>query len=136
MPTPFEYINSYNSKSADLMQTPDDVKKFNQFIVNKALSMHIETVLFANEMNQAYQLDNDMVHAFYMHGIPKGKRKSAWQKKDKDSEDINKIMQYYEVNSNVAEHYFKLLSEKQLSVIRELLSEGGKHGRKSNRGVT
>ena len=52
MPDLFKQIMpSILKTKTDVLQTKDDEKSYVPFVVNKALSFHSDSVLFANEMN-------------------------------------------------------------------------------------
>ena len=63
-----DWLNSINFNKDDL--TEDDehiIKSYPPFIINKCLSGHIDSVLFANEMNRYHFLDKDMQYKFYLN---------------------------------------------------------------------
>ena len=122
--TPFDIINSINNKTK---LDWDDVteKSYTPFMINRGLSFNIQTVLFANEMNQFPQLDKKMQYDFYFNGIPKGKRFDKWQKKLAVDDDVKLIMSFYDINIQRAEEYLKLLSSEQIDVIKQKMKQGG-----------
>ena len=78
-----DWLNSINFNKDDL--TEDDehiIKSYPPFIINKCLSGHIDSVLFANEMNRYHFLDKDMQYKFYLNILRKRKRFSPWIRKD------------------------------------------------------
>lgn len=122
--TPFDIINSINNKTK---LDWDDVteKSYTPFMINRGLSFNMQTVLFANEMNQFPQLDKKMQYDFYFNGIPKGKRFDKWQKKLAVDDDVKLIMSFYDINIQRAEEYLKLLSSEQIDVIKQKMKQGG-----------
>jgi hypothetical protein len=86
----------------------------------------MDTVFFANEMNQRAHLDKDQQFDFYLNAVPKGKRWGKWAKADKLEENLSNIMNYFCINKSVAEQYLKLLSDEQLEEIKESQNYGGK----------
>jgi hypothetical protein len=128
----FDLINIINEKKDFDLEEVETIYK--PWIVNKTLSFHQQTVLFANMMNIYYNLDEDMQFSFYFYGIPKGKRYGKWQNKAKLVDDVEMLTQYYSINKQLAMSYLSLHNEEQLKHIRESFEKGGKHG-KSSRGA-
>ena len=54
--------------------TEQDEKSYSSFMVNRALSYHRDTVLFANEMNRYTTLDNKLKYDFLINMIIAQKR--------------------------------------------------------------
>ena len=50
---PFDYVKSINNKSQYLY----DLAGYNPFLTNRAFAGFIDTIMFAEQMNQAHQLD-------------------------------------------------------------------------------
>jgi hypothetical protein len=123
--TPFDFINSVNNKTK--MEWDDTVAKFyTPFIVNRGLSFNLQTILFANMMNQYPQLEKKMQYDFYFNGVPKGKRFDKWQKKLEASETIKLVREFYGINIYRAEEALKLLSNEQLDMIKQKMNKGGR----------
>jgi hypothetical protein len=127
----FDVVNGINSHEGDIDEM---VAAYNPWMINSALSMNRETVLFANEMNRCYDLTNRQQFLFYWGVVPKGKRFGKWQKQDETEEDINNIAHVYGVNLRLAEQYLKLLTADQLEIIRTKNMKGGKYGTGGSKG--
>ena len=121
----FDVIGSISDKKEYLMRDAVDKKEYNPWMVNRGLSQFADTVLFANEINKYYSLDNDMQYDFLFHGVPKGKRFSKWAKGDTDA-DISLIMKAYKVNRSRATEYLSLITPEQLKIIADVMNPGGK----------
>lgn len=117
----FDFLNAINSKS----NTDLDINAYVPFMVNRGLSYHMDTVLFANEMNQRAALPEDMQYKFYLETVRKGKRFSKWAKPETD-ENISAIMELYQCNRNRASEIEALLNTAQLTAVKEQLSKGGR----------
>ena len=48
---PFDYVNSINLKTADYTSDEGYMSHYPAFMVNKALSYFIDTIMHSNEMN-------------------------------------------------------------------------------------
>ena len=61
---PFDYVNSVTDNKKNMMVgTENDElaeKSYNPFLSNKSLSYYMDTILYANEINQYSMLDNKL----------------------------------------------------------------------------
>ena len=121
-----DWLNSINFNKENLIkEDPDIVKQYPPFIVNKCLAGHIDTVLFANEMNKYHHLDKDMQYSFLLNSLRKRKRFSPWLRKDK-IEDLECVKTYYGYSNEKAQQALKILTPEQLNYIKKKLDFGGK----------
>ena len=88
MSNPFEFVNAINTTKKDLIRSSDapDLmeKQYKPFYVNKSLSYFVDTILYANEVNQLKHVDLKLQNDYYLNSIRKGKRYSKWHKKEED----------------------------------------------------
>jgi len=120
-----DWLNSINFNKDDL--TEDDehiIKSYPPFIINKCLSGHIDSVLFANEMNRYHFLDKDMQYKFYLNILRKRKRFSPWIRKDKVS-DLDIVKSYYGYSNEKARQVMRILSTEQIDYMKQRLDIGG-----------
>ena len=121
-----DWLNSINFNKEDLIkENPHIVKQYPPFIINKCLSGHLDSVLFANEMNKYHFLDKDMQYKFYLNILRKRKRFSPWIRKDKDS-DLDIVKSYYGYSNEKARQVMKILSTEQINYMKQRLDIGGK----------
>jgi len=121
-----DWLNSINFNKENLIkEDPDIVKQYPPFIVNKCLAGHLDTVLFANEMNKYHHLDKDMQYSFLLNSLRKRKRFSPWFRKDK-IEDLECVKTYYGYSNEKAQQALKILTPEQLNYIKKKLDLGGK----------
>lgn len=122
MTTPFDYVKSINKKDEYIQ----DIKDYNSFIVNRAMSLYNDCVLYANEVNNFKSATDEMKYAFYYYGVPKNaKRFAPWPKKESDKY-ISIVMEYYGVSLRTAIEYISILTNDQLDIITKRLDKGGK----------
>lgn len=125
---PFEFVNAINSSKKDVMSNTENdelaEKAYAPFIVNKSLSYFVDTILYANEINKLPHVDNKLQFHFLLNSIRPAKRFAKWVKKQ-DSNDLEKVKQYYDFNDEKAEQALSLLSREQLDLIEEKLQKGG-----------
>ena len=125
MPELKDWLNSINFSKEDLtVDDPDTIKDYTPYIVNRCLSGHLDTVLYANEMNLHNHLDKDMQYQFFLNSLRKRKRFSPWLRKDK-VENLNIIKRYYGYSNEKALQALRLLTNEQLDYIKKRLETGG-----------
>ena len=102
--------------------------KYPAFMVNRALSQNIDTILFAQEMNRQHHLPGEWQMEFLIHAVPKKKRWGKWAKKhEPDPSLLDAIQQEYEVNRRRAARIQDRLTEhqKQQLVEHQTRAKGG-----------
>ena len=123
--TPFDYVKAINYTKSNLIVDDLTEKEYNPFIVNRALSMGMDTVLQANEMNRSPHLEKRLQFDFLLNSISKRKRFDKWQKAEK-SEDLEYVKAYYNYSYSKAIAALQVLSPTQLSDIkRKITNKGG-----------
>ena len=71
--SPFDFVKSLSQSKVNLLeQDPEHEKdlKGAVFMINKSFSYHVDTILWANEMNRRFNIDPVMLHDFYFYGLP------------------------------------------------------------------
>jgi len=120
-----DWLNSINFGKDDLTEDdPDIIKDYPSYIINRCLSGHLDTILYANEMNLHPNLDKDMQYQFFLNSLRKRKRFSPWLRKDK-VENLNIIKKYYGYSNEKALQALRLLTKQQLDYIKKRLETGG-----------
>jgi hypothetical protein len=121
-----DWLNSINFTKENLIEEdPNCIKEYAPYIVNRCFSGHVDSILYANEMNLHHSLDKDMQYSFYLNSLRKRKRFSPWLRKDK-IEDLNCVKQYYKYSTEKALQALKILSKEQITFIKQRLETGGK----------
>ena len=120
-----DWLNSINFNKNNLIEEdPSSIRDYPPYIINRCLSGHLDTILFANEMNRYPNLDKDMQYSFYLNTLRKRKRFSPWLRKDIVT-DLEIIKQYYGYSNEKASQALKILSKQQLDYIKQRLETGG-----------
>lgn len=119
----FDFVKAVNEKQ-EVEWNDITEKEYSPWIVNRAFSFMSDTLLHANLMNQNAFLPKKMQFDFFYYGIPKGRRFGKWQKKDKPEADVELLKKYYCINNLRAEEALAILTDEQLTIIRNF--EGGK----------
>ena len=120
-----DWLNYINFSKDDLLEEdPSSIKKYPPFIVNKCLSGHIDSIMFANEMNKSHFLDKDMQYKFLLNSLRKKRRFSPWLKKEKIS-DLDAIKKYYRYSDEKAQQTLRILTKEQIAYIKKKMDTGG-----------
>ena len=95
------------------------------FVVNRALSYHMDCILYANEMNLNSGLDKDMQYQYLLNSVRPMKRKfQPWQKSNVVN-DLDCVKEYFGYSNVKAKEALRILSDEQLRQIREKTHKGG-----------
>ena len=120
-----DWLNSINFTKENLIEDPEAISSYPPYIINRCLSGHLDTVLFANEMNKYSNLDKDMQYSFFLYTLRKRKRFSPWLKKEQ-VDDLDLVKKHYGYSNEKAKIAVTLLTKTQLEYIRNKHDMGGK----------
>ena len=121
-----DYLNTINQTKQYLMdEDPGWEKNYPAYVINKCMSQHMDTIMYANEMNQYQGLDKKLQYDFFINIVRPRKRFSPWGKKQKVT-DLELVKQYYGYSTEKALQALRILSPEQLEIIRDKLNKGGK----------
>jgi len=122
---PFEFTKTINETKRNLIDEDPEVEKdYIPFLVNRSLGYFMDTIMYANEMNQKNSLDHKLQYDFLLNIIRPRKRFSKWLKKSKD-DNIDLIKKFYGYSYTKSKDVVDILSEDQLKYIRSKLDTGG-----------
>jgi hypothetical protein len=112
-----------------ILQTKKDVldneKDYKPFLVNRALSYHMDCILYANMMNLNPQLDGKLQYQYFLQTIRPMKRKfQPWQKASAIN-DIDFVKEYFGYSNEKAKEALRILSNEDLEIIKSCLEKGG-----------
>jgi hypothetical protein len=120
-----EIIPSILQTKKSVIKDEIDLKDYKAFMVNRALSYHMDCVLHANEMNLHGLLDADMQYQYLLNTIRPMKRKFApWQKANVDK-DIECVKEYFGYSDNKAKDALRILTDEQIAEIKIRTDRGG-----------
>ena len=120
---PFDIVTDISLNKKRLIDETNQ-KEYSPFMVNRALSYYIDTIMYANDMNINHHVDKLMQHDYLFYSIRKAKRFSKWAKKKKNS-DIELIQEYYGYSYDKAKVAVSVLTDDQIKIIRKKLDKGG-----------
>ena len=116
---PFEYVKSINEK-----KRIDDLSGYNPYLTNRAFAFHIDTVLYAEEMNQLHHLSPDLQYDFMYHSIRRGKR-FGFPPKAEDPHNLDVVMEYFQFSKEKALDALRVLTLNDISSIISHMNKGG-----------
>jgi len=121
-----DYLNSINFSKDYLMdEDPGWEKNYPAYVINKCMSHHLDTIMFANEMNIHSHIDKRLQYDFLINIVRPRKRFSPWGKKQK-VKDLDLVKKYYGYSSDKATQALEILTPSQLNYIKDKLNKGGK----------
>lgn len=127
MPNLIEFVDSLCVSGTNILLTPDDIKAYSPFAINRALAQNIDTIMFAAEANKRPNMSKEVHYAFLMASVRKKKRYSKWAKKleDENKEIIDMISNYYKFSNEKARNALKCLSSEQIAQMKDMSNTGG-----------
>lgn len=124
--TPFDFINDISGQK-EYIFSEDTERAYSNYLVNRGLSQHIDTILLANEMNKRPSIDSLMHHDFLFYAVSKKKRYGKWARDSKENEEsLQLIMTEYCVNRSVAQQYMAVLDKSDIKALKTKYSNQGK----------
>ena len=118
-PSPFLYVKSINKKDYQY-----DLSGYNPFLTNRAFAAFIDTIMFAEEMNQHHQLSPQLQYDFYYYGVRKGSRFDPIPKTI-EPEGLEVVMAYFNYSKQKALEAMKLLSNQDILNMIKSMDRGG-----------
>jgi hypothetical protein len=110
-----------------------DYKDYKAFMVNRALSYHMDCILYANEMNMHPGIDPDMQYQYLLNTIRSVKRKyQPWQKSEV-LKDLECVKIYFGYSNEKAKDVLRILNEDQIAEIRAKTNIGGVNNDRNTR---
>jgi hypothetical protein len=127
---PFDFVNDINGAKKDLIRNSENPvlaeKIYSPFLVNRAFSYFVDTIMYCNELNRANYIDFIMQNDYYLNSIRSAKRFSKWHKRE-ENQDLETIQEYYKVNFKRALEISKVLTKEQIDHIKTRIIKGGNH---------
>jgi hypothetical protein len=125
MPKVFDYVNEIMQGKKNLIVDADSEKEYVPFLVNRTLSYHYDTVLYANEMNMRHFVDKKCQYDFFINSVRSKKRPFVKWAKSEKNDDLTCIKQIYGFSDAKAVDALRLLNEEQIQKLKEQTNIGG-----------
>jgi len=129
--SPFDFGNDLSFTKRNILESEgyseECVKnlKNNLFMINRIFSQYPDTILWANEMNQAGAIDPIALYNFYFYGIKRKKRFAKWGK-PKKQENIDVVMEFLGYSRRAASMVVDLYTKEDIKDMKKRLDKGGK----------
>lgn len=105
--------------------TAENERDYVPFIINRALSYHVDCIMQANQMNIQPSTDNLLQYHYLLNTIRSYKRPfQKWQKKE-ENENLEAIKEYFQYSNEKARDALNILTNDQLNEIKKSLQKGG-----------
>ena len=120
-----DWLNSINQTKKNLTdEDPSLEKDYSPYIINRIYSGHLDSIMFANEMNRYHFLPKKFQYDFLLNTLRVKKRFSPWLRKD-EIKDLELVKRYYGYSNEKAKQALRILSKEQLNFIKSKLEIGG-----------
>lgn len=121
-----EIIPSILQTKKSVIHDDIDLKDYVPFVVNRALSYHIDCVLYVNQLNINHGIDKDMQYSYLLNTIRSMKRKyQPWQKTEADK-NIECVKEYFGYSNQKAKEALRILNDEQIAEIKRRTDKGGR----------
>jgi hypothetical protein len=121
----FDYVNEIMQGKKNLIVDSESEKEYVPFLVNRALSYHYDTILYANEMNRRHFLDKKLQNDFFINTVRSKKRPFVKWAKSEKNDDLTCIKQVYGLSDSKAIDALRLLNDAQIQELKEKTNIGG-----------
>mgnify|MGYP006268478823 CR=1 FL=1 len=114
-----EIIPSILQTKKPVINDDQDAKDYPPYMVNKALSHHVDTIMFSNDMNMNFHLHKKAQYD-YLINIVRGMKRpfTQWHKASKTN-DLEAVKLFFGYSTRHAREALKLLTDEQLKIIRK-----------------
>jgi hypothetical protein len=120
-----EIIPSILQNKKSVINDDIDAKDYVPFVVNRALSYHMDCVLYANELNLHPEIEKDLQYQYLLNTIRPMKRKfQPWQKSEVDK-NIDCVKTYFGYSNQKAKEALRILNDEQIAEIKRRTDKGG-----------
>ena len=97
----------------------EDIKAYNAFMVNRALSYHPDCIFHANQMNMLAGLEKDLQNRYFLNSLRSFKRPYTKWAKPIENSDLQAVKMYYGYSDRQAAEALKVLTDEQIAYIKE-----------------
>lgn len=118
----FSFITDLSSDKRYILEEGTQTE-YLPFMINKAFSQHIDTILLANEMNKRPNIPKEWHHDFLFYSVEPKSRYGKWAKKEEqdNAEVIAYLKDKYKIGNDRALEYYDMLSNDEIIKITKKL---------------
>ena len=126
MPSASYFFNTIsNTKDIGQFTQGEIDKDYTPYVVNKMVAQYSDLVHYADELNVRPNISKENQIHLLSELIPKKKRKVLWTKK-RPNENLQIIMNYYNISEDKAYPFLHILTDKQIEELNDRLNTGGR----------
>jgi len=127
---PFDIIDAINKGKGNICRAYNG-PEYNPFMVNRAMSQFPDTIFQAYQGDMLSELSGEAQMDYYVHATRPKRRFAKWYKPVKNS-DVEFLKTLYSINNILAIEYLSILTDDQLSQLKEQYNTGGLNGNGTN----
>ena len=123
----FDFLSAMTVEKKNLDFSNEEIRKdYDQFMINRFVSMSEIFIHLANEINQYPDIPSETHYLYYLHTLPQRKQYFPYIKKQKDVSKHARecVMRYYQVGKKTCEDYINRLSPEQIDKIVSVYEHG------------
>ncbi len=118
MGNPFDFVESVSFSKKNLLNEGREESEYNPFLTNMALSYHVDSIHYANDMNMHYDIPKKAQYTYLLNSLKPRKRFSKWVK-PVENETLSAIQDILQCNIRYAAEVLTLLTDEQKEDILE-----------------
>jgi len=120
-----EIVPSILETKKSVIRDDIDLKDYKPYLVNRALSYHLDCVAYVQELNCRPWIDSDLQYSYLLNTIRPMKRKfQPWQKSEADK-NIEFVKEYFGYSNQKAKEALGILNDEQIAEIKRRTDKGG-----------
>jgi len=123
---PFEFVKEIQIGKHDLMVDHQAEKDYNPFLINKALSYHLDCLMEANAMNSRPLLDKKLQFSYLLSAIRSRRRPFESWINHESNNDLAAVKQFFKCSEQKAHEAIRILTKKQIEEIISITNECGR----------
>ena len=121
-----DWLNSINQTKKNLIDEDASLEKeYSPYVINRIYSGHLDSIMFANEMNRYHFLPKKFQYDFLLNSLRVKKRYAPWLRKD-EIKDLDLVKRYYGYSNEKAKQALRILTKDQINFIRSKFETGGR----------
>jgi hypothetical protein len=126
---PFDVIDDLSYSKKNLMAEDREacLKAHSPYLTNRHFSYHVDTLMYANDMNVLHHVDPDMHYRFMFDVVRPKKRFSKWHK-PQDMDRVKALSEWYRINTTRARELLRVLTTDEVDSIMKRLGSGDNEG--------
>lgn len=112
----FSFVKSIN-ETKQYVYNEETAKEYNQFIICRALSYFMDTVIYAEDVSKMKHVDDEMKYDYLLNTIRPRNRYKPWLKRS-SSEDFELIQKHFNYSPSKTKQAMRILSKSDIDKIR------------------